>query len=221
MGAFERLGGFDQANDAGIGALGGAVRGRQVEGIAGIRHAAHHRLASTLLDGNRLARQRRLVEDSDPLGDKPVDRHDVALADEQAIPGLDGVERDLLEPAVPMADGGPRHASQERRHLAVGAALGKALQVLPARIHQRHDDGGEVLPEHERAGHGEGGNDVEAHIPAPQAGNDLDEQGAQDRNGRRGPDRPGPLPAPGKVRTPKPRSRPNAGRMTRMGRRSL
>ena len=169
----------------------------QIEGIAGIRHAAHHRLASTALDGNRLSRQCRLVKDSDPFGDKPVDWNDVALPDEQAIPGFDGVEPDLLKPTVPMAEGCPRHASQERRHRTVGAALGEALQVLPTGVHQGHDDGGKVLPKHERADHGEGGNDVEAYIPAPQAGNDLNEQGAQDRNGRRAPDRPGPLPAPG------------------------
>ena len=194
------LSGLDQANDAGIGALGGAVGRRQVERVADVRHAAHDRLAGLLLDRDRLACQRRLIEDGHPFGDKPVHRHDIALADEQPVLRLDDVETNLLKSAVSIADGCPRHASQERRHLAVGAALGKVLQILSARIHQGHDDGGEVLPEHKRAGHGEGGNDVQADIPAPQAGDDLDEQCAQDRKGRRGPDCPGPLSVPGNTR---------------------
>ena len=96
--------------------------------------------------------------------------------------------------SVPVAIGGARHASQERRHLATGTALGKTLQILPTRIHETHDDGRELLPEHKGPGHREGGNDIQAHIAAPQACYDLDEQCAQDRHGRSGPDHAGPLP---------------------------
>ena len=89
----------------------------------------------------------------------------------------------------------------------IGAALGKTFQILPARIHQSDDDRGEALPEHERAGHGEGGNDVQADIPAPEAGNDLDKQA---RSG------PGRSPRPRLCRTIA-RSRQDALRSPKVG----
>ena len=173
------------------------MRGRQIEGIADIRHAAHHRLAGSFWTGTDSPVSADWSRTAIPSATSPSTGTTSPWRTSRRSSGATASSADLLKPAVPMAEGCPRHARQKRRHLAVGAALGEALQVLPAGIHQGHDDGGKVLPEHERAGHGEGGNDVEADIPAPQAGNDLDEQGAQDRNGRRGPDRPGPLPAPG------------------------
>ena len=66
-GGFRRLSSLDQANDAGIGALGGAMRGAKIEGIADVRHPAHHRLTEVLLHRDRLARQRRLIEDGNRL----------------------------------------------------------------------------------------------------------------------------------------------------------
>jgi len=45
---------------------------------------------------------------------------------------------------------------------------------LAARIHERHDGGGQSFADHEGGAHGQGGDDVEPHIAAPQVDPDLD-----------------------------------------------
>ena len=96
--------------------------------------------------------------------------------------------------------GGARHAGEQRGHLATGAPLGKALQILPARIHQRDDDGGEVFGEDERGEHRERGDDIQPDIAAAQADDDLDQQDEQDRDRGENPDAARPVTPSGKLR---------------------
>ncbi len=166
---------------------------------ADVHCSADHSLTGCLLHGQRLACEGRLVEDGHPLH-HTIHRHHVPLADEQTIVRLNGVERDLLEPAVSMAEGRSRHAREQSRHLAAGATLGEALQVLSARIHQGHDHCSQVLPEDQGAGHGESRDDVETHFSPPETRDDFAKQGAQHRNRRGSPDDPRPRLAPGQSR---------------------
>ena len=183
------LGGFHQADDAGIGAFRGRPGGLEIEGVADIGRAAQHRLAAALLHRQRLAGERRLVEHRHPFDHRAVDRHHVALADQQPVAGHNEIERDLLEPAVPVPHGAARHPRQQGGHLAPGGPLGIALQVLAAGIHQGDDGRGQALADQERPAHREGGDDVEPEVAAAQAGDDLRQQRQQDRDSDRGPDR--------------------------------
>ena len=136
---------LDQADDAGIGALVGAGGGGEVEGVADIGRAAHDRFAGALLDGQRFAGQRRLVEHRHALGHRAVDRHHVALAHQQPVAGHDLLERHLLQRVVAVAQRRARHPGKQRGHVAPRPLLGEAFQVLAAGIHQRDDRGGERL----------------------------------------------------------------------------
>ena len=140
-----------------------------MEGLAGIGRSAHDGIADLLLDRHGFAGQRRLVEHGDAFHDRSVDRHHVAFADHQPIARLDRLQVDLFEPAVPVSDGAARHAGEQRGHLAAGATLGKALEILPAGIHQRDHGGGEVFGKDQSRQHRERGDDIQAHVAAAQA----------------------------------------------------
>ncbi len=66
-------------------------------------------------------------------------------------------------------------------------ALGKAFEVLPARVHQGNHDAGEVFGKNESREHRERGNDIQADIAATQTDNDLRQESDQDRNRSRSP----------------------------------
>ena len=101
---------------------------------------------------------------------------------------------------VAVAHGGARHPGEQRGHVAAGALLGEAFQVLAAGIHQRDDGRGERLPDQKGGGHRQRGDDVEADIAAPQAGRDLGQEGEQDGDSGDGPDRIRPGAEPGERR---------------------
>ena len=183
------LRGIDQADDARIGALGGAPRGGKLECLAGIHRSAHDGIARLLLHRHRFAGQRRLVEHREPFGDRAVDRHHVALAHHQPVAGLDRRERNLFQRAIAVAHGAAGHAGEQRGHLAAGATLGEALQVLPAGIHQGDHGGGEIFAECERRDHRQRGDDIRADIATAQADDDLDQEDGEHRERGDRPDR--------------------------------
>ena len=160
------LRGRNQTHDPGIRALGRAPRRRQMEGFAGVRRSAHDVVADLLLYRHGFAGQGRLVEHRNAFHDRSVDRHHIALANDQAIARLDRLQRDFFEPAVPKSHRAPRHTGEERRHLPAGATLGEALEILPSGIHHRDHGGGEVFGEEKRRKHRECGDDVQAHVAA-------------------------------------------------------
>ena len=72
--------------------------------------------------------------------------------------------------------------------IAACMAFGKRFEELPARIHQRDDDRGQLLPDDERCCHRQDRDDIEAHFTASQACNNLANKDGQNRNGERRPD---------------------------------
>ena len=160
---------------------------------------------ATLLDRHGFAGQGGLVEDRHAVHDGAVDRDHVALPDEQPVARFDRVELDLFQPAVAVAHGRARHAGKQRGHVAAGAPLGKTLQILPARIHQRDDDGREMFAEDQRRQHRKRRDDIEADIAPPQADDDLVKENQQDRYRGGGPD-------PGETSGPSPKARPQCRR---------
>jgi len=171
-----------------------------MEGFTGISRPAQDRIPDLLLDRHGFARQRRLVEHGDAIHDRSIDRHHVAFADNEAIARLDRLEGNLLEPAVPLSEGATRYPGQQRRHLTVCATLGKALEILPARIHHCHHDRGEVFCKDKGCQHGKRRNDIQAHIAATQADEDLDQEDNENRDRGRNPNRASQMLPSGKVR---------------------
>ena len=117
-----------QPDDAGIGALVGAVRGQHVEGVADIGRAAEHGVAGLEPDRQRLAGERRLIEHRHALGHRAVHRHHIAAAHQQPVAGHDELERDLVERAVAMAHRRARHARQAARSFRGARAARQRLR---------------------------------------------------------------------------------------------
>ena len=184
---------LDQTHDPRISALGGRARSEEIESLSDIRRAAHHRLAPPPLHGDRLPRQRRLVEHGEPARHGAVHRHDVALAYQQEVTRHDGIEVHLLKPAVAMAHGEAGQAREERRHLSTRPTFGETLEILAASVHEGDDGGGQLLPEDERRAHREGCDDIEADIAAAQAQDDIEQQRRQHGKRRNAPNEARPL----------------------------
>jgi hypothetical protein len=110
IGALERLRGLDQPNDASISAFGGLSRSDQIEGVTDVGRTACDRLSHSFLDRNGFACQRRLVKHRDPSRDHAVDRHNVALPNQQPVADRKLVDRNTLKFAVAVKDGISRDA---------------------------------------------------------------------------------------------------------------
>ncbi len=108
-------------------------------------------------------------------------------------PGSMASSVDLLQRAVAVANRGTWHAGEQSGHLAAGAALGEALEILSAGIHERHHRGREVLGEYERGRHRQRRGDVQSDVAPAQAERDVGAEDGQHRERGRRPDRPGPL----------------------------
>ena len=130
---------LDEADDPGVGALGGRRGGAKVERGPGVDGARGDLVA--LLAGHQagLAGERGFVEDGRTPDDHPVDRHHFAGADRQQVTGDDGLDRGRLEPAIEISLDVPRCPSEQRGQFAVRAALRVALQRLAGREHDGDD----------------------------------------------------------------------------------
>src|SRR6185436_12462393 len=97
--------------------------GAHHEGARPVDGAARHPVSGRLLDGYRLPRDHRFVDDAPPLEDDPVDRDPLAGPHAQAVADDDLVERRvLLSLAAPDdARGGWRQPQQGAERIA-GAA---------------------------------------------------------------------------------------------------
>jgi hypothetical protein len=91
------------------------------------------------LSENRLACQSRLVENGKAAGNPSIDWNHIAASDEKTVSGTNGIERHLLQCSIPMPERGSGHAGEEGRHLPTSVALGKAFELLAARIHPCDD----------------------------------------------------------------------------------
>ena len=144
----------------------------QVEGPAGVHRARAHEVAHGPLHGTRLAGERGLVQHH-VVHEDAVHRHDLSGLDEEPVPGrhlLDGTHDQL---AVLVARHGLGGALEQRRELAVRAAIRVRLEGVAAGQHQRDDGAGDVLAQRQRAGHGHERDEVHARLTADQAADDL------------------------------------------------
>ncbi len=189
------------AHDAGIGARP-RRRGRaHLEGLAGIERTAQRRLAGPPRHRDRLAGQRRLVDDGGGAGDDAVDRDDFAGAHENGIADRDRLDRHVFEKAVgavPMRDAG--RAVNQGFEVALGAGDREVLEHVAARIHHRDDDAGEVLAEQQSRGHRHEGDGIDADAAGEKVAQHRDEQSGGDGNGA---ERPRPARGAGAPRNPK------------------
>jgi hypothetical protein len=171
-----------------------------MEGLADIGRSAHDAIADRLLDRHGFAGQSRLIEDGQALYDRPIDWNDVTFSHHEAIARFDRVQAHVFEPAVSVSHSAARYAGEKRRHFTACTTLGKALEVLPARVHQGNHDGSEVFGKDQRREHRQRGHDIQAHVAAAQADDDLRRESDQDRDRSRGPYRASPIHPSGKLR---------------------
>ena len=181
-------GALDEADDAGIGAVCGGLGGEKIEGRAGIGDAARDGLARVAPHRQRLAGQGGFVQHRRAGRDQTVDRHHLARADQDPVVRHDRIDRGLDKHAAAIDLCLARHAAEQRRHLTQGPALSIGFERLPTGEHQRHDDAGERLADHQRARHGQRRNDVEAELAAQKRPDDGDQQHGQNRHHARSED---------------------------------
>ena len=87
------LGLLHEPHERRVGALSRRAERTQLEGAPGARSAATHLTAPMHRGRQRLARQRRLVDDRLLAQNQPVHRHDLACAHEHRVSGDDVVYR--------------------------------------------------------------------------------------------------------------------------------
>ncbi len=83
---------------------------------------------------------------------------------------------------------GPGHTGQQVVHFTAGTPFREGFEEGAARIHHRNDRRCERLAEDERRGHGERGDDIEAHLAAPNAPDDFDHKRCERGNNSCNPD---------------------------------
>ena len=86
---------LDEPHERGVGALGGRPQRAQLERRAGAARPAAHLPAAADRDRQRLAGERRLVDHRLLALDHPVDRDDLARADDHTVAGNDDLHRHL------------------------------------------------------------------------------------------------------------------------------
>jgi hypothetical protein len=183
-----------EPDDPGIGAVRGRPGRGEVEGLARVGRSAHRLAARREADGERFPSERRGVREGRGREDGAVHRDHVPLPDQEPVARHDVVEGHLLETTVPVAGRGARHAREKVVHLAPGPALCEALEESAARVHHGDDRGRQRLAEDQRRRHRQRRHDVEAHLAATEAAQDLDHERGQSGQDAGEPDRIGETP---------------------------
>ena len=112
----------------------------------------------------------------------PVHRHGVPGPYQQAVSGGYVVERDGCDLTILVAAGGARNAREQGRHFTSRPRLGEILKSAAAREHDPDHAGGDVFSEREGAADREQRNDVETHLPPPQARQAVEQDGGEHRD---------------------------------------
>ncbi len=149
-------------HDSGIGALALCRRRHKHKGLSRVDGAAARRLARASHDRDRLSGESRLVERRVRARKDAVNRKDLPRAHEQPIADRDLRDGNIvhLASAFPMRDAG--RTVDEGSDVALCAGDREFLERGAARIHDRHDNGGEKFSERERPDHGQKRNRVHA-----------------------------------------------------------
>ena len=186
-------------HDAGIGAL--ACRGRRAdfEGLAGVDGAAARRLAGGTRDGDRLARDRRLVERRAACDDA-IDRDDLAGAHEQPCRprrpfsiGMSSKRSPVLRWAIlgarSMRDLRSRSARATAKSSSTAPPAYMTATTIAARLHGEQG-----------RRHGEQGDRIDAHPAGPEIADDRDGETGDDGDRARRPQAMRQFGAPGHFR---------------------
>lgn len=130
--------------------------------------------ARLLLGGERLARQRALVQE-EVLGREqaPVRRHEVPGGELDDVAGHDLPRRDLANGAVPAHGGDLAHALAEAGGRALGAVGLREVEGDAEHEHQRDDDRADDLPE---GGGDRAGEEEDQHERVGQVAEQLEER---------------------------------------------
>jgi hypothetical protein len=155
-----------QPNQRRVSALGGGTQRTHLEGRPGAGGAAPHLAAPMRGHRQRLAGQRRFVDDGLVAQDETVDRDNLARANEHDISRDDVVDRHRFQAILATDERHPRRPLDERAQLAPRAPVGHLLERVAAREHERDHRPGEVLAEGERAGHRDERDRIHADIAA-------------------------------------------------------
>jgi hypothetical protein len=174
-------------HDAGIGALSGNRRSHELECLAGIDRAAKSRSALHLGGRQRLAGQRRLVDDRGGRKDNAIDGNHLPGADKKRVADGDLRNRHIFDTMIesPMRDAW--RAIDQRVQIALGAADGEVFQHVAAGIHERNDRAGKRLAEPERSEHRYERNRIHADAPGGKVAHDRIDKARGHRHGRREP----------------------------------
>ena len=140
-----------QADDPGVGAVGGPGRSQQIKWPPRIHHAAAHRLTLRPLDGKRLAGQRRLIQDRRAAGHRAVNRNNLARCHQQQVTWDNRVQRHGLQSAAPVTACDSGRPLQQSLQVAAGAPGSPRFQRPPAGHHHADHRSSQVLPDSQRA----------------------------------------------------------------------
>ena len=193
-GADERGGGglglLNQPDDAGVRRLRGDRGGEEVDRVAGIDDTAADLVPRCALDGQALAREGRLVEQSRP--DQPtVDRHDLAGADEEAVATHDVVDGHVLDCLGESAVRDARSTGGKEPEVPASTGCGPGLEQLARGEHHGDHGAGEGLPHRQCARQGQDGDHVDGGLSAAQGGHRPRERGDEAEGRAREPERVG------------------------------
>ena len=182
------LGLFDQAHDGGVGALRRRAGGHQLECLCRIRHAASHGLAGQALHRQRLACERRLVEERRYVVHAAVHRHDLAGSHQQYVAGNHLFRRDPLQLSVGRAPHGPLgRAGHQCLEVVPGTTACGGLERVAARQHHRHHGSRQELLQRQGPGHGDQGDGIHPHVAVQQGPDDRPRERHEQRPGHDSP----------------------------------
>ena len=181
------LGGLDEPHDRGVRALRRRGGDAEIEGVAGVRRPGADMPVAGDRDGQRLSRQRRLVDDGLVADDRAVGRDDVPGPHRHDVAGLELLDPDLLHHAVDVPVCDARGPLDEEAELAPGPAGGPGLERRAAGHHQGDDGGGEELAEREGPDDRHEGDRVDADVSAEQRARGGDHERDEHRDRPDGP----------------------------------
>ena len=136
----------------------------------------------------RLAGQRRLVDDGLVTLHETVHRHDLAGSHEDDISLHYLVDRHLLERVITADEGAAGRALDEGGQLASRTPVRDRLERVTAGEHESDDRAGEILAQRQRTGHRDERDRVDADVAPPQRPGDRDGQRDEQERRGRGPD---------------------------------
>ena len=140
-------------------------------------------------DRQRLAGQRRLIDDALLALDHPVHRHDLTGTHDQTVAGHDHLDRHLDEAVAPPHQRISGRPLDQHGQLARRPPVSPLLERVPAGQHQRHHRARQVLAQRKRPGHRHQRDRINTDIAPQQRPHNRHRQRHQQQRSRRRPKR--------------------------------